>query len=147
MNTLAFQVLPFGSCIGELGAMIVPVVAIIAPFLFVVTVLVIMFLKEYRTRKLQQEIIRQLIDKGQPIPPELLHYTPHKKERNDRRSGLILIAVGVALYFFFGGNTFGGAESGMHWIGLIPGLIGVAMLINWVLDRGSKGGEDGKQDK
>ena len=146
MNMFPFLTLPSGGTIGELSGLIVPVVAIIAPFLFVVMILIIMFLKEYRTRKLQQETIRQFLDKGQPIPPELLHYTEPKKEKNDRRSGLILIAIGVAFYFFFGGNDFGGPGSGMRWIGLVPGLIGVAMLLNWFLERWSKTGEE-KKDK
>jgi hypothetical protein len=48
----------------------------------------------------------------------------------DLRSGLILIAVGVALMIFF--NQI--AKS--SWaIGLIPGLIGVAFIASWFIER------------
>jgi len=64
-----------------------------------------------------------------------------KPKRNDRKSGLILIAVAVGLYTFLA--TMGGlvgeeVASSVRWVALIPGLIGVALLINWAFERNDK---------
>jgi len=50
--------------------------------------------------------------------------------RNDIRSGLILVAVGVGLYFGF--ST--GELRGFPMIGAyVPGFIGVALLLNGII--------------
>ncbi len=126
-----------------------PVIALVMPFLFVICIIGFGILKEYRYKKLQHETMRLLIEKGQPIPPELfaekqadvglldkLNNLNKKKEKDDRKVGLILIAVAIGLYFFFKNMT--GMPDGLCWVSLIPGLIGVALLINWALSRKDK---------
>ena len=130
-----------------LPELIIPVVAIVTPFVFVGFIVGMKIFNDLKTKELHHETIRRALEKGQTLPPELLNVRDSaamKPKSNDRRAGLILIAVGAGLYFFFGGMTdFGGIHSaGLRWVALIPGLIGVALLINWALEsRDKKDGE------
>ena len=137
MNTLllASALAPLAE-IDDTLALSVPIVAITMPFIFVISVLAIRAKKTMRERQLQHETVRLLIEKGQPIPPDLLKIPeePEAKKHDDRKTGLILIAVGIGLYFFFNGLHVTGAPGGISFIGLIPGLIGTAMLVNWYLN-------------
>ncbi len=94
-------------------------------------------LEKMQKRRLRQELLRVALEKGQPLPPELLDERPGGRERNDRRSGLISIAIGAALYLFLGALV---AEHGVKWVSLIPGFIGVALLLNWVIERQERNG-------
>lgn len=89
----------------------------------------------HRNRLMKHETIRLALEKGQPIPDSLINESDHagrvKRPRNDRRSGLILLGVGVGVYLFF--DSVGG--NGPHWLGAIPALIGVALLINAFFER------------
>jgi hypothetical protein len=125
---------PIASMEGVLGVSI-PLATIVMPFFFVLGVLAIVFVNKYKTRKLKHETIRLMVEKGQPIPSELLtgDRDPFAKKHDDRKTGLILIAVGIGLYFFFA--NFSGMDKGLAWVALIPGLIGLALLLNWWLDR------------
>lgn len=95
-----------------------------------------------RNRRMRHETIRLALEKGQPIPPDLLEPSEsekasnrtQKKGRDDRRSGLVLIAISIGAYLFFRGVGGDGAQ----WLATIPGLIGVALLVNWFLDRADR---------
>ncbi len=89
-------------------------------------------LDKMQKRRLRHELMRVALEKGQPLPPELLDERSSRRERDDRRSGLISIAIGAALYLFLGALV---AEHGVKWVALIPGFIGVALLLNWVIER------------
>jgi Domain of unknown function (DUF6249) len=92
----------------------------------VVLVAVILYYK-HRKLRLTHETIARLAEKGLPVPPELLE-TPRRQDAG-LRGGLVLLALGIALAFFF-------LEVGAPWsIGLIPGLMGVALLIAWAIER------------
>ena len=96
------------------------------PLLLVAIVLI------YKHRKLRitHETIVRLAEKGVPVPPELLAL----RTRNPGlRGGLVLIGLGIGLSIFFlqAGNA--------AWsIGLIPGLMGVALLIAWAIESKSR---------
>jgi uncharacterized protein DUF6249 len=93
------------------------------PLTLVVTVL------DYKRRKLRMihETITRLAEKGLAVPPELLE--PPKRGQSGLRGGLVLLALGLALGIFF-------AQTGVPWsIGLIPGLMGVALLLAWAIER------------
>jgi hypothetical protein len=84
----------------------------------------------YKHRKLRitHETIARLAEKGMPVPPELLE-PPRKGQYSGLRGGLVLIALGLGLAIFFW-------QMGVPWsIGLIPGLMGVALLISWSIER------------
>lgn len=90
-------------------------------------------------RRLRHELLRVAMEKGQPLPPELLDERPVKEARDDRRSGLIAVAVGGALFFFLGALV---PEPGVKWVALIPGCIGLALLLNWMLERPDRAGQN-----
>jgi hypothetical protein len=99
---------------------------------FGLPVLIVALALNYKSKRdrMIHDTIARLAEKGLPVPPELLAHTPHSPGNRDLRSGLILIAVGVGLMIFFEqvGKT--------AWaIGLIPGLIGVAFILSWYIDR------------
>ncbi|MGZ5033856.1 MAG: DUF6249 domain-containing protein [Usitatibacter sp.] len=92
----------------------------------VVLVAVILYYK-HRKLRLTHETIARLAEKGLPVPPELLE--PPKRADAGLRAGLVLLALGIALAVFF-------FEVNGPWsIGLIPGLMGVALLIAWSIER------------
>lgn len=150
MNLLYIPVLAFQTPVAafeDFSGEAIPLVAIVMPFLFVLGVLAITFASKYKTRKIRHETIRAMVEKGQPIPNELLTGDDDQssKRHDDRKTGLILLAVGIGLFFFFE-NLNTGPQDGIKWVSLIPGLIGVALLLNWFLDRKSRI-NDSSEDK
>lgn len=86
---------------------------------------VILFYRHRRNLALHKTLAA-MIDKGVPIPPELLQ--PEKPRRSDLRRGFVLIATGLGLTIFFL------AEHDRAWgLGFIPLLIGVGYLLAWKL--------------
>jgi predicted permease len=76
--------------------------------------------------RMTHETIVRLAERGIPVPPELLE--PPRQKASGLRGGLVLIALGAGLSIFF-------MERGGPWsIGLIPGLMGVALLIAWAIE-------------
>ena len=75
-------------------------VAILAFFLL--GAMGIVSIKKYKYRELRHETIRLLVEKGQPIPPELLDEKPETpKKRNDARNGILWIAIAVGWFVTF----------------------------------------------
>lgn len=93
----------------------------------------------HRQRELWHATARVALEKGQPMPdyPYAGENTEPSRRRGnggrDLRSGLVLIGVGAGLYFFLG------AVSGpdVALVGLIPGFIGLALLLYALLTRSS----------
>src|SRR5208283_3995855 len=122
------------ACLGMIyGPFLIP----IAGMAFVLGIIIIGALEKAHKDKLRHETIQRALDKGQPLPPEFSALFA-RKARDDRRGGLIAIAVGIGLYVFFDAMHPEGVPDGLRWLGLIPGLIGVALLINWALERAEK---------
>jgi len=115
-----------------------------------------------RDRQRMYETIKLGYEKGQPVPPELIAALQREEvERpaaaataatatsvnGDLRRAVVLIAVGLGLAGLGAGLDFGisyasdigGAVTGgiIAGVGAIPGFIGVAYLILWLLSRGS----------
>ena len=92
-----------------------------------------------RTQRAQMhhETLRLLIEKGQPIPAELLRGPDGLRlPRNDFRNGLVLISVGLGL------GTLLLTQGDGDWpLALIPLLMGVAFLIAWKIESKKTGGE------
>jgi hypothetical protein len=88
----------------------------------------------HRRRELWHQTARLALEKGQPLPPPLEHDETGQHRRpssphRDFRAGLILIGLGVGLYLFLEQKH----GDGMGYVGAIPGLIGVALIISGVL--------------
>ena len=95
---------------------------------FGMPLLLVAIILRYKQRKLHMthETIARLAEKGLPVPPELLE-RPGRSHAG-LRGGLVLLGFGIALAIFLG-------EVGAPWsIGLIPGLMGLALLISWVIE-------------
>ncbi|HEY3812985.1 MAG TPA: DUF6249 domain-containing protein [Caulobacteraceae bacterium] len=109
----------------------------VAFFGTIVAVVLIPRILKNRERKQIQDTIRAAIDKGQPLPSEVLDVmtrdvrsAPSSRQR-DVRLGIIWLAIGVGLgvigWMFTGFDT---TEPG-PFIGFfaIPGVIGIAFII------------------
>ncbi|HWA28363.1 MAG TPA: DUF6249 domain-containing protein [Lacunisphaera sp.] len=93
------------------------------------TILLIYFGLKFvqRRQELWHETARLALEKGQPLPPlpRDMQHEKHPDEHSDFRTGLIMIATGTGLYLFF--YYFMGTR--LAFVGAIPGLIGVALLL------------------
>ena len=114
--------------------MAIPIVGIIFSMVFGAPVLIvaaIMFFSYLRSRSLHRTV-REMVEKGQPVPAALFAPPAAVKARSDMRRGVVLVMVGIALMIFFGAvNDWDG---GAWAIGMIPFLIGVGHLIVWKLE-------------
>lgn len=76
-----------------------------------------------------------MMDKGLPVPPELLvsqrdGFATQNKLSSALRTALALLRLGVDLIIFFW------ARGGDNWgIGAIPLAIGLAQLLEWKIER------------
>lgn len=111
--------------------MAIPIIGIIFSTLFGAPVLVvgaIMFFSYLKSRSLHRTV-REMVEKGQPVPPSLFAPPPAIRARSDMRRGVVLMMVGFGLMIFFGAvNDWDG---GAWAIGIIPFLIGVGYLLVW----------------
>jgi hypothetical protein len=111
--------------------MAIPIVGIIFSTLFGAPVLIvaaIMLFSYMRSRSLHKTV-REMVAKGQAVPPALFAPPPAIRARSDFRRGVVLVMVGIALMIFFGAvNEWDG---GAWAIGIIPFLIGVGYLLVW----------------
>jgi hypothetical protein len=119
----------------DIPAMVIPLVGIVfltifgAPVLIVITI----GLVALAVSRSRQRTIRMMVEKGQPVPAELL--APHTRavrQRSDVRRGVIWTMIGLGAMIFFGAvNEW---EGGVWSIGLIPFLIGLGYLMVWKLE-------------
>jgi hypothetical protein len=111
--------------------MAIPIVGIIFSTLFGAPVLIvaaIMLFSYMRSRSLHRTV-REMVAKGQAVPPALFAPPPAIRARSDFRRGVVLMMVGFGLMIFFGAcNDW---EGGSWAIGIIPFLIGVGYLLVW----------------
>lgn len=119
----------------DIPAMVVPLVAVVflsifgAPVLIVAVILYFGFSKN----RMQHRTIRMMVEKGQPVPAELLAPPPPaQRQRSDMRRGVVLVMVGLGLTVFLA--AINDWEGGAWAIGLIPFLIGLGYLLVWKLE-------------
>ena len=111
--------------------MAIPIIGIIFSTLFGAPVLIvaaIMFFSYLRSRSLHRTV-REMVEKGQPVPPTLFAPPPAIRARSDFRRGVVLMMVGFALMIFFGATS--DWDGGAWAIGIIPFLIGAGYLLVW----------------
>ena len=103
-----------------------------------VAIVPVVLIYRYRKNVMLHRTLAAMIDKGVPIPPELLQpEQPDRTPKNDLRRGLVLLGVGAGLIVFFAfqsKNAIG--------IGFIPLLIGVGYLIAWKLEQKKQNGQN-----
>jgi len=114
---------------GVLG-LLLPIISVLAVFGMPVLIVGLFVFLRHRRNRMLHETLRAMVEKGVPIPPELLSgkgaalagaSSGARHGYQDLRNGLILIALGASLFFMVGK------------IGLIPLFIGVAMIIAWLI--------------
>lgn len=122
----------------------IAIVIPLAGMLFAFGVVISGLVNEANKRRLRHETIRHAIDKGQPVPPELLNdgrrekpveaWRERSSPRNDRRVAIFLLAVAAAIFLFFRAMQFGA----LVWVAAFPAFIGIALLLNSVLDENDR---------
>jgi hypothetical protein len=112
------------------GIAVIAIAGIVASFGLPLLLVGLVLYYRHRKDRLVHETIARLAEKGLPVPPELLQ--PRSRAQAGLRAGLVLIAMGLALAIFFWGWGPGPA------IGLIPGLMGLALLIAWKIENRSQ---------
>jgi hypothetical protein len=114
---------------------IIPIIALLIP----IVAIVMSMMRKMRQEQLMHETLRQMVEKGQPIPPELLSgrgltsWTDEVKAKspNQLRDGAMSVAAGLGLAAMF----YVMRPDGWLWaIGLVPLFVGVAMLIVWRIE-------------
>jgi hypothetical protein len=87
----------------------------------------------HRRLKLAHESMRLMIEKGLPVPAELI--TPPSRVRpiqSDLRRGLVWLALGLGLAFALA-RLFAEEGASLWTLGLIPAFIGAAYLTSWAV--------------
>ncbi|HUK82666.1 MAG TPA: DUF6249 domain-containing protein [Verrucomicrobiae bacterium] len=103
-----------------------------------VAIVAVILIYRHRKNAMLHRTLAAMIDKGVPIPPELLQpERPDPTPKSDLRRGLTLMGVGAGLIVFFvfeSRNAIG--------IGFIPLLMGVGYLIAWKLEQKKQNGQN-----
>jgi hypothetical protein len=110
----------------------VAVTGLVVSFGLPLLIVALVLFYRHRRQRMIHDTIARLAEKGLPVPPELLE--PPGKAQAGLRAGLVLVALGLALAIVFW-------ERGPGWtIGLIPGLMGAALLLAWKIENRPPGG-------
>jgi hypothetical protein len=113
----------------------IPIVAIVFLSIFGAPVLIVIMIGIFAVlmSRMRQRTIRMMVEKGQPVPAELLAPAARAvRRRSDVRRGVIWAMIGLGAMIFFGAvNDW---EGGIWSLGLIPFLIGLGYLIVWKLE-------------
>jgi len=113
---------------------IIPLVGIVFLSIFGAPVMIVILIGVFAllVSRSRQRTIRLLVEKGQPVPAELLApATRAVRRRSDVRRGVVWTMVGLGLMIWLAAIN----EDGAAWsFGLIPFLIGLGYLIIWKLE-------------
>jgi len=113
----------------------IPIVAIVFLSIFGAPVVIVIMIGIFALMgsRMRQRTIRMMVEKGQPVPAELLApEVRHVRRRSDVRRGVVWSMVGLGLMIWLAAvNDW---EGGAWSFGLIPFLIGLGYLIVWKLE-------------
>jgi hypothetical protein len=119
----------------------------IALFVMIGSIVIVPTYLKSKERKEMQATLRSAIEKGQPLPPEVIealskdNIKPPATAAKDLRVGVILLSlsIGIALFGyafnFVGGFEEGRAVAPIIGMAAIPGMIGVAFCILSVFNK------------
>jgi hypothetical protein len=88
----------------------------------------------FRRNRMMHETVRLMVEKGQPLPPEIFREN-HRSSTpaSALRKGIFWTAIGVGLTGYLLVSS-----SGNWGVGLIPLCIGLGYLLAWKLETNSK---------
>ena len=119
----------------DIPSEVIPLVGIVFLSIFGAPVLIVILIGVFAllVSRSRQRTIRLLVEKGQPVPAELLAPEVRRVRRHsDVRRGVIWTMVGLGLMVWLAAvNDW---EGGAWSLGLIPFLIGLGYLIIWKLE-------------
>jgi hypothetical protein len=106
----------------------------IAAFISFTVIIIAIVAASNKNKKEVQLTIRQLLDKGESITPEILEKLGTFKSQKiiDLRRGLALGSVGLAC--IFAGIVMGEIQVGLA-VGIFPLLLGIAFYICWKMNQ------------
>lgn len=129
---------------------LVALAAVTAPFLMVVAIVVWPKIIRAREQAEMQATVRAALEKGQPLPPELIDAMtktvpeaplkrPSSRSR-DIRTGIIWLAVGIGIALFsivsdWGWGGAWSANQSLLGIATIPATVGAAFLVLGLLNK------------
>jgi hypothetical protein len=120
--------------LADVAGVVVPLGVVGTVFLFSALMVGIVSGTVFRVRRLRHETIRAALDKGQPLPPDLLEPPRRAPEpMRDLRTGVILLGLGAGLSAFF--SVAAGAHEGAWALGFVPGFVGLGYLAAFALSR------------
>lgn len=140
MNRLApallLALLPAVAWASDLTETVTPIAIVGTVFGFTALIIGIVAYGRFRNQKLRHETIRLAIEKGQPLPSDLLDPVRRRDPRiSDLRRGLLLLALGLGAGLFFYFSNPPGAPQHTWAVGFIPGLMGIAYLVSHAVAR------------
>jgi Domain of unknown function (DUF6249) len=119
----------------DIPAEVIPLVGIVFLSIFGAPVLIVVMIGVFAllVSRSRQRTIRMMVEKGQPVPAELLAPEVRRvRRRSDVRRGVIWTMVGLGLMVWLAAvNDW---EGGAWSLGLVPFLIGLGYLIIWKLE-------------
>lgn len=121
----------------------IPVIAILSVFGTITAIIVGPTYFKTRERRDMQKTVRAAIDKGQPLPPEVIEALSNEAARalpsrtRDIRRGIIWLAVGIGTIAFslvkdfrsVNGGWEDGVSNGLLGLACIPVTIGLAYIV------------------
>jgi hypothetical protein len=113
----------------------IPIVAIVFLSIFGAPVAIVIMIGIFSiiATRMRQRTIQMMVEKGQPVPAELLApATRGIRRRSDARRGVVWTMVGLGLMVWLA--SVNDWEGGAWSFGLIPFLIGLGYLIVWKLE-------------
>ena len=113
---------------------LLPVFGMMLPIIFMLgtaAVIIVAILMAHRATRLRYEVLQLAIKEGRELPPDIFRNGRRHRRRDPMLAGLVLTALGLAVSISVGAVC--GAVQAV-W-GLIPMLIGVAVLVYVPLSR------------
>jgi hypothetical protein len=119
----------FGGPSGFLGSLL-PIISVLAVFGMPVAIVGFALYFKHRRNRMLHETLRAMVEKGVPIPPELMagggvatttSPSVARRGNNDLRAGLVLMGVGGGLFLVAGK------------VGFISLFIGLALILSWFI--------------
>ncbi|MNE14471.1 hypothetical protein D3C77_453620 [compost metagenome] len=115
----------------------------VAFFIMIAAIVIVPNWLKSRDRREMQGTLRSAIEKGQPLPPEVIesitkdNVKPPATAARDLRTGVIMLAVAIGVAIMGYGVSFNHMDAFYVLSGLaaIPGMIGLAFIVLSVFNK------------